>query len=122
MTIREGSLVSFKHLKNARGYPLTGTVVDEDGTYAIVNAYGLYGPGSETNINDVPLKDLEDESETPSITKVPKPTSQPARPLSKPARPASKPVQPAGKPAKSISKPAKPTTHSSKPAKKGKNR
>jgi len=59
-TIRKHSLVSFKSLFNARGYPLTGVVVDCDDTHAIVNAFGLYGPGSETQINDVPLDDLID--------------------------------------------------------------
>ena len=58
--IGEHSLVAFKTMTNARGYPLTGVVIDCDDTHAIVNAFGLYGPGSETQINDVPLSDLRE--------------------------------------------------------------
>lgn len=58
--IGEGSIVVFVNLKNWRGYPATGKVIDTDGEAAIVNAFGLYGPGSETNVNDVPLAELRE--------------------------------------------------------------
>lgn len=59
-----GSLVVFKELKNARGYPLTGEVIDHDDTHAIVKAWGLYGPGTETEVNNVPLTDLLEANTT----------------------------------------------------------
>ena len=58
--IGEHSLVSFKYVKNARGYPLTGEVIDTDGKVALVKAFGLLGPGSVSEVNDVPLEDLEE--------------------------------------------------------------
>lgn len=59
--ITENSLVKFKHLKNSRGYPLCGRVIDTDGEYAIVEAFGYEGTGTKTEINDVPVAELESE-------------------------------------------------------------
>jgi hypothetical protein len=56
---RIGDTVVFKNLDNARGYKATGTIVDLDDEYAIVNAYGLAGPGSQTHVNEVPLTELK---------------------------------------------------------------
>lgn len=63
MSIYEGSLVTLKHINNRRGYRATGRVVASDGRYAIVEVYGLDGPGSKTEVNDVPLHDLEEIEE-----------------------------------------------------------
>ncbi len=57
--ISENVMVRFRRLKNWRGYPLCGRVIDADGEYAIVKAYGYEGAGTETEINDVPIADLE---------------------------------------------------------------
>ena len=59
MKLTEGMIVKFKKVNNARGYPLTGQIVDADNQHAIVKAWGLYGPGTDTEINDVPVEDLE---------------------------------------------------------------
>jgi len=55
----KGRMVIFKYAKNARGYPLTGEIVVHDDECAIVKAWGLLGPGSEDEINDVPLAELD---------------------------------------------------------------
>lgn len=56
--IQVGDIIAFKTLKNARGYPLTGEVIEVVDGVAIINAYGLEGPGSENIIRDVPTSDL----------------------------------------------------------------
>lgn len=56
--IGEHSVVAFTRLKNSRGLPLTGVVIDCDDEVALVRAYGLDGPGSTVEINEVPLSDL----------------------------------------------------------------
>ena len=57
----KNALVRFKRIKNWRGYPLCGRVVDVDGEYAIVEAFGYEGAGTTTEINNVPLTDLEEQ-------------------------------------------------------------
>lgn len=54
-TYRPGDLVAFHAMKNSRGYPATGEVVSENGDgLFVVLAYGIHGPGSETEVRDVP--------------------------------------------------------------------
>lgn len=59
--IDTGDLVSFLNIKNARGYPATGEVLVVIGDGCSVEAWGLYGPGSITIVNDVPLNELKVE-------------------------------------------------------------
>lgn len=68
MMIQKGALISFLNLKNARGYPATGQVIreEENGMVEVV-AWGLYGPGSETLIHDVPITEIEVEVIKPLI-------------------------------------------------------
>lgn len=58
--IAEHALVRFKKLKNWRGYPLCGRVIDADDKYASVKAFGYEGAGTETEINNVLIADLEE--------------------------------------------------------------
>lgn len=58
--IKAGRVVGFKNLKNWRGYPATGEVVNVSDGVADVNAYGLIGPGSESGVRGVPLDELDD--------------------------------------------------------------
>ena len=61
-TIETGDLVSFANLNNARGYAATGEVIEVAGSECTIQAWGLYGPGSETKVNGVPLNELKLES------------------------------------------------------------
>lgn len=56
--IQVGDIIAFRTLKNSRGYPLTGEVLEVVDGVAIINAYGLEGPGSENIIRGVPTSDL----------------------------------------------------------------
>lgn len=55
-----GDLVSVIDLKNARGFPLCGEIVeiDNDNRVANVDAYGIPGPGARRIITDVPFDKL----------------------------------------------------------------
>lgn len=59
--MKVGDFVSFREVNNARGYPATGEVIEVSEDKATVRAFGLYGPGTETTVNDVPLEELKHE-------------------------------------------------------------
>lgn len=61
--IAYGSFVKLKHINNARGFRATGRVVSIDKGYAAVVVFGLDGPGTVTEVNDVPVRDLEEYEE-----------------------------------------------------------
>lgn len=52
-------MIVFIELKNTRGYPLTGVVDSINGNFVNVNAFGLYGPGTETLIKQIPIDKLK---------------------------------------------------------------
>lgn len=56
-----GSLVSLEGLKNARGYPAVGEVISVKEDLCDVKFWGLYGPGSETTIVNIPVIKLKNE-------------------------------------------------------------
>lgn len=53
-------IIAVQDMNNARGYPLTGQLLKIDDKYATVNAFGLYGPGSETLIHDIPIEKIKE--------------------------------------------------------------
>lgn len=59
-SLQKGAIVRFKNLKNWRGYQLCGNIIEADDEYARVEAIGYEGAGTKTEINNVPLADLEE--------------------------------------------------------------
>ena len=57
--IERDSLVRFKRVLNARGYPATGSVIEVKDGLAKIEVFGLHGPGSTTMVHDVPVDDIE---------------------------------------------------------------
>lgn len=57
----KGSLISLLHVKNARGYPATGQVIEEKDGMITAEIWGLEGPGSTNVIRDIPIDEIKVE-------------------------------------------------------------